>query len=842
MKLLLLNSLKGLKKKKVQMLGIIIMVLLSTGIYTCMNTAIDRLEDRYYTYLDDQNVENISLDVLLDYDKDFSPTDIAEILNSQPELTDEERSIVTHYQQYLATPRTSPDFDLLSKVEYIFQKYQIQMQQKAKKLDTIKEKYNFYYEIQSTKTLADGKVMIAVLPYSAEQTINKAYLIEGRLPESSNEITMLPGFAKKNGIALNDDYMIAGKNYKVVGFTYAPDYIYPLISFSMPIFDEQNNNVIYMSKENYQSLPGVEETNFAIRFLGAVPRKFELTMSDDNLNIQTKMLKEESDLLTMSASTATRLGRIAALQLEFASNRMFADYFLYLLLAVSVIIIVIITKKRIDDERLQIGVLKSLGYNRFSIAASYLVYPIVGSLIGGMLGYLLGIAFHFPVSQIYLSFYTVPLSNFAINWNYLKTSILVPMVVLSLLSYVIAFWMLRKKPLQLLKEGSNLKVNLFSRLVNKITSIFPFYSRFKYALASRSLGKLFIVTITSFCTGLLIVLVLIGSNLFHSLIETSFSGMKYDYMVALNTVLTEEKEEQSDFILAAQADLIKIVSKNGREKSIGEDPQFSFTGLDLDSKYTDILDQKEKSMKNLLAEESSMIINQNVKEIFGIEIGDTLTFSFNGKEITYQVVGVCEEYMGNGVYVNRTDLSQKLGFPKAAYNEIVSVDPKYSDSAALKEESGTIAMVISMPELKANIMKQMDRFNGSVYIVIFFASFMAFVIIAVIANIVVEENKKTISLMKVMGYKNKKISQVVLNIYTPFIILAYLLSIPIMVQILKAIVKALIGDTNMVIPVSLSPWLALLGLLGLLVAYYIAIAISKRILNKVPLSVALKRE
>ena len=45
MGLLFLNSLKGLKKKKIQMLGIILMVMLSTGIYVTMNTALDRMED-----------------------------------------------------------------------------------------------------------------------------------------------------------------------------------------------------------------------------------------------------------------------------------------------------------------------------------------------------------------------------------------------------------------------------------------------------------------------------------------------------------------------------------------------------------------------------------------------------------------------------------------------------------------------------------------------------------------------------------------------------------------------------------------------------------------------------
>ena len=116
------------------------------------------------------------------------------------------------------------------------------------------------------------------------------------------------------------------------------------------------------------------------------------------------------------------------------------------------------------------------------------------------------------------------------------------------------------------------------------------------------------------------------------------------------------------------------------------------------------------------------------------------------------------------------------------------------------------------------------------------------IIIAVIANIVVEENKKTISLMKVLGYNNKKISNIVLNIYTPFIIIAYIISIPVMIEILKAIVAALVGDIGITIPIEADLFTSIMGLVGLLIAYFIAVEISKKALNKIPLSIALKRE
>ena len=81
---------------------------------------------------------------------------------------------------------------------------------------------------------------------------------------------------------------------------------------------------------------------------GDVSRKFEVTFGETDNDDEPNLFDDEH--ISMDLNTVTRIGRIGALQLEFASNRLFAEYFLYLLLAISVVIIVIITKKRIEDE------------------------------------------------------------------------------------------------------------------------------------------------------------------------------------------------------------------------------------------------------------------------------------------------------------------------------------------------------------------------------------------------------------------------------------------------------------------------------------------------------------
>ena len=795
MGLLFLNALKGLKNHKLQMISIIILLALSTGIYTTMNTALDRIEDRYYSYLEEQNVEDFS----------FVPSN-----------------------------------------------YSID-EKNTSKMDKIAKKYNFNYELTSSKMTKTDDVIIKAMPYNNTKKINVPYLVEGNFSKNNNEITILKGFAKANNLKIGDNYIINKQEYKIVGYVYASDYIYPMLSINIPIFDEKKNNIIFMTQEEYNNFLGIEEQIYVGKFNEKTdPRKrMEIEIKVDSEtgelipitnNPATTLFVEEKETITRDMNTIFRTVRIDSMQLELETDRVFAEYFLYLLLSISVIIIIIINKKRIEDERLQIGVLKSLGYRKSAIAISYLVYPIIGSLIGGLIGYFSGYYLNDILAQVYLSYFNIVLTESSINFNYLLQCIFIPLISLSILSFLVSLLMLRKKPLELLREGSNLKVNFLTKLTNLITRKMKFEKRFRYSLAFRSIGKLLIVSLTSFATGLLITLTLIGSSLFSNVIDQSFEGLNFDYMVSYIN-LKEEKTDKEDYILQVSAEVIGIVDSSNKEKEKKEEEFIiSLNGIDSKLNYMDIKDKEKNNLLNLLTDQT-IIINENVKELLQVDVGDYLILSINDKELKYEIVGIENTYKNISGYTKRNKLSEALGSSVSVYNLKYSNDKKYSNISNLDlEEVNEIGVIFNFDDLKRNISSQMDVYNSSLYVVIAFAAVMALIIITVIANIIVEENKKTISLMKVMGYKNKEVSRIVLNIYTPFIIISYLLSIPVMKKILESIIKVIANDIDMTIPININIYQIIIGLVSLLVAYFIAIAISKKTLNKIPLSIALKRE
>ncbi len=837
MKLLLLNAFKGLRKKKVQMIGIILLVMLSTAIFTSMSLSLDRFEDRYYSYIDEQNIEDLSITPTLDYKTAYTYYDILNLMKKYP-FTEEENMLVMGFANCLREEIESCPKEITENIGYVFDKYQVGSDKKGEILDDLAFKYNFKYEKTYSKQGQDDNIVYKVMPYNKNKKINKPYLLEGKFPSEDNEITILRGFANKNNLKIGDKYKLGDTKYKIVGFSYASDYMYPLISISSPLFTESKNNIVFMNQTSYNNFKGVEEVVNSIKY------NYKFDDREDLLD-QIKIFDKE-DKVSVSVFDLLRMSRTKTPKLEFNNDRLFAQYFLYLLLGISVIIILIITKKRIDDERGQIGVLKALGYKTKSIATSYLTYPIIGGLVGGIIGYFIGLAIHPFITELFVSYFNLPISDFSFDFKYLLLCTLVPTIILSILTYLISLIMLRHKALHLLREGSNLKVNIFNKFILKVTKNLKFKSRFRYSLASRSLGKLFIVTLTSFTTGLLIVLTLIGLNLFSSLIDKNFNGLNFNYMVSFSTpqIILNNK---ADLILDKELKLDKVYDKNGKEKEIikknkneKDGVTITINGMDKDTKYFYIKDKNNKAVLKNIKHENDIIINSNIESLNGINIGDKI--KFENSDIKFNVVGIHDNFFSKYAYMSRSTLSKMFNM-ELSYNKIFTKDNKYSSYSKIdNNELSNIASIFSLKDLKENMDLTMQTSNYSLYVIIAFAGVMSLIIIAVIANIVVEENKKTISLMKVMGYNNKSISSIVLNIYTPFVIIAYLLSIPAMIGILKAIVSVLTKDIDYMIPISLSWSKALIGLTVLLIGYYTAIFLSKKTLNKVPLAVALKRE
>ncbi len=828
MKLLFINSLKGLINKKIQITGLILLIAISATMYVAANVAINQVEDGYYAYLNEQNVEHFSF--LPSFDETKLTVNDLQLFEDE-NLSEEENLLLLQITQCLEANTCNEQ--QLFMLRNLFSTYNKMLYINLEEVEKLANEKDFYYELEKSKIKINEKVYYKAIPINLDKKINKPYLLEGNFPVEENEITILPSYAEAKGLNIGDTYELNEVEYKIVGTAFASDHIYPIVSLNVPIFNEETNNIMFMTNETYDKFTGLEEKIYVARYNEDLPFNERDLFGEETIF--------EEDAISFTPSSIARFIRVEAIKGDLEPNKTFSNIFVNVLLVISGVIIVIIVKKRIESEKTQVGILKSMGYKASAIASSYLVYPIISVLAGSLIGYFIGMYLAEPLTNVYVSFYNVPLKPFELEYEYISRIFITPMLVLALISFLTAMLMIRKKPLFLLKEGSNIKVNFLTRLSNKILRKTKFKTRFKYSLAFRSIGKLLIVTIVSFASGLLITLVLIGNGLFSSIIDETFGNMKFDYIVAYNGFIPGENEEADQFLIIDNEISKKIT--DGKEVELEEEIEISLSGIDDDLKYFELKDDKGNDILELIDSDTDVLISYRISELNEIKVNDTIVVLINGEEIELTVAGIYQDYFSSSVFMNREYLSVLYSFEAPVYNQIYTTNPKYDLDGELEEsELEKIAGQFSVRDLEENITSQVEAMDLVLYIVVVFAAIMSFIIMLVVANIVVEENRKNISLMKVLGYKNKQIGSIVLNIYTPFILISYLIAIPVMIKIVKELLEIFADDLEMAIPITISFSQVLIGMFAILGAYYMGMAISRRVLNKITLAEALKRE
>ena len=79
---------------------------------------------------------------------------------------------------------------------------------------------------------------------------------------------------------------------------------------------------------------------------------------------------------------------------------------------------------------------------------------------------------------------------------------------------------------------------------------------------------------------------------------------------------------------------------------------------------------------------------------------------------------------------------------------------------------------MSIKDLEKNITVGMEMIRVSLMIMVVVAVILGSIMMILITTFIIDENQKQISILKVMGYREKEISRMVLTIYLPFVMMA----------------------------------------------------------------------
>ena len=425
--------------------------------------------------------------------------------------------------------------------------------------------------------------------------------------------------------------------------------------------------------------------------------------------------------------------------------------------------------RMVEEERLQIGTLKALGYTRGEIMRKYLWYALAAALSGTAVGLTAGFqVFPSIIWSAYATMYYMP--SMATPWRAFQalyaggtlTVLTVGVTALSCrasLAEVPAALMLPRAP----KAGKRIILERIGPLWRRLP--------FSWKVTCRNLlryKKRFWMTVLGVmgCTSLLVAGFGISDSL-NAIITRQYGEVShYDLM----TIVTEEGAVETgpvyDYLFAgdAAAESMAISMETTRQDG-PEGGMDIYLMIPQDvARFADFVDLHERvSRTPTPLGESGIVITEKMAKTLGVAAGDTLTLeNADGDTGQFAVTGVCEHYISNYVYMSAA--TYEAGFGKApAYNAILSILADDSESAqdAISTDLLDMDKVASLSFTQDNIVQVLNMLNSIdavVVLIIICAAGLAFVVLYNLSSINVAERVKEIATIKVLGFYDREVN------------------------------------------------------------------------------------
>ncbi|MEG0295743.1 MAG: ABC transporter permease [Clostridium sp.] len=782
------NVFKLFKKKKIQLFGVGIIIFLSSFLYTSMYNAMNSLETTIGNYFEKSNQEKFAIDTLSTLSKEEYLKLSEEGIKINPMLT------LSDIKAY--------DLSLFERI--------IKEREEA----FLKEYPEYVLETREAKdiTFTYNNKPIKFRALKDNSTINLSYMEEGIKPEKNDEIAVTRAFADDHKLSLNNKIDINGKEYTITGFVLFPDYTLPMLGSEF-IIDVGTVTLGLFSDEEFESLQGKE-----VFCIGGVAKdEFDI----ERFNAEVKdTYSDKKDLSFITNITETKANMKSGLiQTEVLSGKAASIGLSIMVASIAILIVAIIVYKILSSEKAQIGVLKAMGYLRKEIAIPYISVITIVILPMLIIGCIAGMFVAEPLKNMYLMFYLLPKEPITLTYSVIFIALIVPLVFFGGLSYLIIMKMLNKNPLDLLRSGENDKVSKLTVYVDKILSKAKTTTKFKYSFLLRNSGKFYAFLIGIIFASSLIIMALMMPEFFGKMSTDAYTRVDYQYEAMID--VTKETP----------------TLKTGEEKFLTlpnveyESENISLQGLEPDNKLYKLYDKKDKEITSKLND--GVIITKSFNIFYDKNVGDTVTIKILNEDYTFEVMGITEDCGEARVYINRKKLSDIVseGTTKDMFNGI------YSSESINKDE---YAVVVN----KNDVLEQSESMKGFIFVaiggILVTAIFIATIVLYILTSLTVEDNFYNISLLKVMGYSKKEVNSMILNSYLGYAVISFLISLPLTIWGVDLMMDYFSKEFHMIFPLEFAPWQGVVGLLSILLIFYIGTFSSKRKIEKVALQEVLK--
>lgn len=687
--------------------------------------------------------------------------------------------------------------------------------------------YDLFY-VEETLVTNDSTLRI----FPDRKDVDKVCLMEGSMPEKSDEIAIDRMYADNNSLKVGDVIASTDHSWRVTGLVALSDYSALFSDNNDSMFDAIKFGVAIVAEKGFAQLDQSKMTwQYAWNYNQSPKNNIEeKEMSDD-------LMSDINSTIVLDSYTPRYLNQAINFTGEdMGSDRGMMIVLLYMVIVIMAFVFSVIISNTISKEANVIGTLRASGYTRSELVRHYMMVPIFVTLIGAGIGNILGYTVLKDVCAVmYYGSYSLP--TYVTLWNseaFVLTTI-VPVVLMAVITFAVLSYKLTLSPLKFLRRD-------LSRRKQKhalpLSVHIPFFNRFRIRVILQNfsnylvlfVGILFANMLLLFGLGLPVVLdhykATIGNNMlanYQYLLQMPVGAVDENHKLEsmLNMMMFSRSVETDN----PDAEKFSAYSLKMQQNATRTEEVLLY-GIEPDSQYIH-LDLQPKDV----------YISSAYADKYLLQPGDTITLkeTYEDKSYNLTVTGIYDYEGALDVFMSREALNDMFDLGSDYFcgyfsnSEITDIDYKY------------IGSLIDIDDL-TRISRQLDQSMGSMmYLIDGFAVLIFVVLMYLLSKIIIEKNAQSISMNKILGYTNSEISR--LYIISTFIVVAVsiLISMPLVYEGLVYIFRwMLINSMSGWIPIYLGKSIYVKMFIMGVVSYGVVALLEYRRIQKIPMDTALK--
>ncbi len=596
-----------------------------------------------------------------------------------------------------------------------------------------------------------------------ENLVDTPYYISGEPfdPTDTDGIWLANAFARLRNIKVGDDFTIEYNGItftrEVKGLVESAEYEFREADGDADVYLE-NIAIVYMS---YDAFPIRDYINHMVdkisdeKLAKIMPYTQMIIVTTDGGGLaHEEALAESIDRDYSAIVDRKSIPGLARLDSELEQHQSFSYLFVIIFVGIAILVIATSMGRMVEQQRTQIGTMNALGLKRHKIMLHYISFSLVVSVVGVVLGLLVGTLWGSPaVIGMFANWYIVPGLHSVFHPMYLIIAAGI-VAVCVLASYISCRKLLRIKPAEALRPAAPKKGRkcIFERL--PFWKKLSFTSQYNLRDISRAKLRSFMCVIGT-AVGMLLMIYAVGCNeLLGSMIEINFNRVtvgeyqiKFSEDAKTETVDDMAEELDGEVVMMNQVEVAK-------EKNAPSDKKKKETVTVLEGKNLyNILDLNNQ-VKKLTP--GTIGISRKLAAALDVKEGDTIYWHLYTKNTWYEAkVGtIYRSLESQGIAYLREDY-EKTG---AEYTPsfLMTDDKAAKDKADLDYVTG----VNSKSEMQAAYESSMEIMNMMVGMMAVFSILMIVVVLYNSGVLSFHERVKEFATLKVLGLRSSKIRRI----------------------------------------------------------------------------------